>query len=163
MKHFFWTFLLIIAFACGSNDRPPEGVMSEKKMISFLKEAYYAETKVKNLHLSSDSSRLLFRNYELALYQKYGVTEEQFAESYNYYLQNPYQLEDINAAILDSLGVMDALLEKKGPGLPGADEEAAEKPGASEDADLKRKEKIKAGEEVKEAPEEPAEEEGEGQ
>ncbi|MGB5931304.1 MAG: DUF4296 domain-containing protein, partial [Cyclobacteriaceae bacterium] len=81
-----------------------------------LKEAYYAETKVKNLHLSNDSSRLLFRHYELALYQKYDITEEEFTRSYNYYLQNPLMLEDINAAILDSLGVMESLLEKEGRG-----------------------------------------------
>lgn len=116
MKYFFWTILLISAISCTGDGRPPEDVISEKKMISFLKEAYYAETKIKNLHLSNDSSRLLFRHFELALYDKYDITEEEFTRSYNYYLQHPMMLEDINAAILDSLGVMESLLEKEGRG-----------------------------------------------
>ncbi|MGB3180546.1 MAG: DUF4296 domain-containing protein [Cyclobacteriaceae bacterium] len=116
MKYFFWIILLVLTVSCSRDNSPPEGILGEEKMVSFLKEAYYAETKVKNLHLSNDSSRLLFRHYELALYQKYDITEEEFTRSYNYYLQNPLMLEDINAAILDSLGVMESLLEKEGRG-----------------------------------------------
>jgi hypothetical protein len=126
VKYFFWTIVLISAFSCSGDSRPPEDVISEKKMISFLKEAYYTETKIKNLHLSNDSSRLLFRHFELALYDKYDITEEEFTRSYNYYLQNPTMLEDINAAILDSLGVMESLLEQESR---GEGDEGDEEPG----------------------------------
>ncbi|MFA0962795.1 DUF4296 domain-containing protein [Roseivirga sp. BDSF3-8] len=126
MKHTFWIILLLLAISCTGEDRPPEGVVSQEKMVSFLKEAYLAETKVKNLHLSRDSSALLFRHYELALYEKYGISEEEFTLSYNYYLQNPTQLEDINGAILDSLGVMESLLEKEGRDRPGEGNEEEE-------------------------------------
>lgn len=78
-----------------------------------MKDAYLAETKVKNLHLSKDSSLVLFRHFELALYDKHGISEEQFTESYNFYLQHPEMLEELNGAVLDSLGVMESLLMKE--------------------------------------------------
>lgn len=79
--------------------------MSEDAMVDYLIELHIAEAKIQNLRLKKDSSELVFKVYEKHLLEKNGLTDSIFIRSYNYYLQNPSQLEIIYESVVDSISV----------------------------------------------------------
>lgn len=103
--------LLLIATGCAKKVEIPENVLQKEVMVDFLIDAYIAESKTKNLRLPHDSARVIFRHYELALYNRHNITEEAFERSYQFYLEHPKLFEEINATVLDSLGVRERLTQ----------------------------------------------------
>ena len=90
--------------ACDKSSEQGE-IMPTKAMINYLIELHIAEAKVQNLRLKKDSSDYVFNVYEKHLLKTNELTDSLFIRSYNYYLQNPAQLEIIYEAIVDSISV----------------------------------------------------------
>lgn len=62
-----------------------------------------AESKIKTLRISSDSARHVFSIYEVQIFDKHNVTQEDYLRSYEYYLDNHRLMSRVHQAVLDTL------------------------------------------------------------
>lgn len=105
-------FLIIMWLAVGCHrERLPEDVMSPEQMISYLIDLHIAEASVQNLRLRRDSAEVVFAAREKYLLKEHQITDSLFIRSYNYYLRHPDKLEEIYAAVVDSLSLRQSLLK----------------------------------------------------
>ena len=117
MKRLFLCLLALWVFACDNTLGTPSGIISEKKMVSILTELQVAESKVKNLRVSSDSARHIFSIYELKILNTHNVTPEEYLRSYEYYLENHRLMMRVHQAVLDTLMARQTKVEKM-PDIP---------------------------------------------
>ena len=104
MKNLFLLLLLIlITTACTKNADKPENVLSQEEMVRIMADMQLAEAKVKNLRVSTDSARHLFSIYELQVFEEWGISPEQYKESYEYYLTQYDVMSDLHTALIDTL------------------------------------------------------------
>ncbi len=83
----------------------PEGILPTDKMVSILTDIHELETKVANLKLTYDSSSLLYKQQQDSIFKKHQVTDSVYTESFDYYLQQVELLDEIYAAVVDSLSL----------------------------------------------------------
>ena len=104
MKNLFLLLLVIlITNACSENADKPENVLSQEEMVRIMADMQLAEAKVKNLRVSTDSARHLFSIYELQIFEEWGITAEQYKESYEFYLTDYELMSDLHTALIDTL------------------------------------------------------------
>ena len=112
MKKSFLGIIILVAISC-SSDRPPKHIMNEQDMINYLIDLHIAEAAVQNLRLKVDSAGIVFAAKEKHLLKEHNVTDSIFINSYNYYLDHPLKLEDIYAAVVDSISLKQSLLKEE--------------------------------------------------
>ena len=95
---------MLTAMACDKSSEQGE-IMPANTMINYLIDLHLVEAQVQNLRLKKDSADYIFNVYEKHLLEKNELTDSLFIRSYNYYLQNPDQLEIIYEAVVDSISV----------------------------------------------------------
>lgn len=76
-------------------------------MTSILIDVHILESKVNDLKLPFDSSRLLYNTLEQDLFIKHGVSEEKYKLSYQFYVMNVDLLDEVYATVVDSLNFME--------------------------------------------------------
>lgn len=103
MNRLFLCLLALTTFACDNTLGQPEGILPEKKMISMLVDLQVAESKIKTLRISSDSARHVFSIYEVQIFDKHNVSQEEYLRSYEYYLENHRLMSRVHQAVLDTL------------------------------------------------------------
>ena len=84
------SLIIFLALACSSDDGIPNGIMGINEMKPIVWDLMRSGELV-NLQLKSDSTHVLQRNTALynQVFNMYGITKEQFYESYTYYQQHP--------------------------------------------------------------------------
>jgi hypothetical protein len=93
---------------------PPEQLLSQQQMVSFLIDLHLAEAKMNYAEVRrSDSTEILFRNYEKHLMNRHGFTDSVYLKSYTYYLDNMELMNEIYDDVVDSLNVMSTLEKAK--------------------------------------------------
>ncbi len=112
MKKSFLGIIILVAISC-SFDRQPKSIMNEQEMINYLIDLHIAEAAVQNLRLKADSAMIVFAAKEKHLLKEHNVTDSIFIYSYNYYLNHPLMLEDIYAAVVDSISLRQSLLKEE--------------------------------------------------
>jgi hypothetical protein len=93
-------FLLL---ACNSSQETPAGILRKDEMVKVLREIYISEEKVNRLTLPRDSALALFAHMQDKVFAKTGVNDSTFEKSLNYYFEHPNDLQQIYAAVVDSL------------------------------------------------------------
>lgn len=78
-------------------------------MAIFIKDLYLLESKVKDLKLTKDSAKVIYDYYERKLYEKYQMNDSIYRLSFQYYLDDIDQLNDIYGIIADSLSLEERL------------------------------------------------------
>ena len=101
-------FLLLAVFAlffqsCKNNADKPKDLLPKKTMAGIMADMAVAEAKVKNLRLSVDSSRQIYRIYENNIFKERGISSERYKDSYQYYLLNYKEMASIHEAVIDTL------------------------------------------------------------
>src|SRR5689334_16115600 len=99
ITHVGFVFLLV---GCGPEKTPP-GVLTEKEMVSVLTDIYLAEEKAGHMGIPHDSVRKIFPQFEAKVFENAGISDSIFTKSVEYYKANPKKLENIYAALVDSL------------------------------------------------------------
>lgn len=79
----------------------------------FLKDLYMLESKVKELRLTKDSTKIIFDYYEKKLYEEHNMTESLYRESFKYYMDDVKGLSKIYEIIADSLSLEERLANVK--------------------------------------------------
>ena len=79
------------------------------------------ESKVKELRLTKDSTKIIFDYYEKKLYEEHNMTDSLYRESFKYYMDDIKGLSRIYEIIADSLSLEERLAAAKDK-KPYADE-----------------------------------------
>ena len=70
-----------------------------------LTEIYIAEDKVNRLSVDPDSSHRIFEDFRRKIGEKTGIPDSVFRRSLDYYTARPQEMEQIYAALVDSLNL----------------------------------------------------------
>ncbi len=97
--------VFVFLFPACMPEKPAERVLTEKEMVAVLTEIYLMESKVGQVSISYDSIKKIFPKLEAKVFEKMGVTDSVFQKSMEFYLNNPKKLENIYAALIDSLNL----------------------------------------------------------
>ena len=100
-------YLIILCFllACTSpKERIPEGILSQKEFASILKEVHLAEAtfELQKTNGKEEAENALVNSYQ-TIYGNHHIDENKFQETLNYYANNPDELEEIYATVLEEL------------------------------------------------------------
>ena len=104
-KVFLLAVLFVLVLSCGSEERIPEDVLSQEKMIDLLIDIRIAEGKIGTLTIPIDSAQLLFDALEQRIFEEHQIDTMVYLKSHNYYLMNPDKYLYITDAVIDSLKV----------------------------------------------------------
>ena len=96
--------LLLTACQRPENLAPPADLLSREKTISLLAEMHLLEARVENARLAPDSARALYQAQQKNLLWQASVSDSIFLRSYRYYSIHGKDLDEIYAAVIDSLG-----------------------------------------------------------
>ncbi len=109
----------MLLVACGPDEaadfvKKPDQLLSKDQMVSFLVDLHLAEAKISYAGIGkADSTERMFRNYEAYLFKKHHITDSVYYQSYEYYLAQMDQLDEIYASVVDSLSVLDTIEKNK--------------------------------------------------
>lgn len=82
----------------------------------FLKDLYMLETKMDELRLTKDSTKIIFAYYENKLYEKHNMTDSLYRESFKYFMNDIKGLTKIYEIMADSLSLEERLASAKDKG-----------------------------------------------
>ena len=67
-------------------------------------EIHLLEAKIKQVPIvPNDSAPAVYNHYEKLLFADFGITQDQYERSFNYYVDNPTEFEKIYNAVVDTL------------------------------------------------------------
>jgi hypothetical protein len=96
---------LLVLDGCSSKAKRPAGVLSRREMVDILEEIYIAEAKISRMGIHGDSSDRVFEIFRKKVAEKTNVSDSVFQRSFNYYKDQPQDLELIYTALVDSLNL----------------------------------------------------------
>ncbi|MBJ7427961.1 MAG: DUF4296 domain-containing protein [Bacteroidia bacterium] len=104
--------LVITTIGCNQNNNlKPDPFFDRKKMGDILTDIQIMEAGVNQIGLITDSlNKSMLWHYDF-VYKKHNITEKQFTENYDFYLQEPAELDSVYVDVLNNLAKM--RLEKK--------------------------------------------------
>ena len=109
---------LLLATSCDRPELvpPPSNLLSKEELTSLLIRLHVLEARVESSRVAPDSARALFeaQRRQILAHYKLTPTDSAFERSYHYYSIHGKDLDEIYAAIIDSL----AAREKKMGGNP---------------------------------------------
>jgi hypothetical protein len=104
MKNLFLLLIIILlATACSQPSEKPANLLPKETMVRVMADMHFAEAKVKNMRVSTDSARHVFSIYELKIFDRWNISPEQYTQSYEYYLTRYDEMTAMQAALIDTL------------------------------------------------------------
>ncbi len=99
---------LLILYGCGDrkNDEK-KNVLSQEQLSSLLIKIYIAEAVADNLPYLKDSSIKVFAPFEQKLLKSRNIPDSVLKATYQYYIENPKELEKVYDVVIDSLTLME--------------------------------------------------------
>ena len=108
-------YFLLICLILSCSEKPttamPEGILSEKKMISVLTDIQLIEGAVSKKLIDRSVNNKESHRYYTKAFEKQGITRQQFDESINFYTENPENMEKIYEKVLVELSKIKAELQ----------------------------------------------------
>ena len=105
--------LFILFVGCTSHEvKIPENILTQEQMMPILVDIHVIEGARNGSIMLGDTNGI--EDYYAKVYEKYGITEDQFKSSFAFYSDNPTVFIPIYEEVLDSLKANGALLAKKG-------------------------------------------------
>jgi len=96
--------VLVIVSACSTESEVPEDLIPQDQMVSVLVEVHMLESKIKNLSIRPlDSAKVVYDHYENLLFADFNITQDQYERSFNYYIENLDEFEDVYTTVVDTL------------------------------------------------------------
>ena len=111
IKKVFLGMVAFLLFSCGGEEKKPDDILPESKMISVMIDLRIAEGKVAVLTLNNDSSRVLFKELEKRVFNDHEIDSASYVKSYQYYMLRPEEALYIADAVIDSLKVIQQIQE----------------------------------------------------
>lgn len=98
----FFLLILTLAVACQNNEKPKE-VLTQAQLSALMVEVYLAESKLDAIAKPKDTTIKYFMPFEEKLLQRLGISDSVLKKTYNYYLANPKELEQVYDSVIDTL------------------------------------------------------------
>jgi hypothetical protein len=95
---------LLILSGCTQKGKP-KGLLGQADMVRVMTELYLAEQKVATVGVSRDSTAQMFRYMSPEIFSNAGTNDSIFRLSFDYYMENPVQMQEIYTALIDSLNL----------------------------------------------------------
>ena len=113
--------LLVILFVgCASPEvKIPENILTQEQMMPIMVDIHVIEVARNGSIMLGDTNGI--EDYYAKVYEKHGITEDQFKSSFAFYSDNPTVFIPIYEEVLDSLKANGALLAKKGVNIEHED------------------------------------------
>lgn len=105
MKKYFLLINVIVGFSC-STATDQQVVIPESQMVELLVDIHILEARVDKLRVSNDSSFTIYNTLESEIFEKYGVSKEEYEHSFQYYLAHSKLMDHIYGIVVDSLNVI---------------------------------------------------------
>ena len=77
-----------------------------------LSELHFVDALINQKNLAADSAKKLSSDYYDFIYRKYAVTANDFNNTFQYYLNNPADMDSIYVKVLENLNMEDLKLKK---------------------------------------------------
>ena len=113
LGHYFASVLFILFIGCASPEvQTPETVLTPEQMMPIMVDIHVIEGARNGAIMLGDTNGI--EDYYAKVYEKHGITEDQFKSSFAFYSDNPTVFIPIYEEVLDSLKANGAVLAKKG-------------------------------------------------
>ena len=101
--------MALLAAACRPDGPPaPDDLIPPETMVELLTQIHLTEAKIGVLSLPPDTAALYFQYQRQRLFAGHQVDSARFRRSYEHYLNHIDQIDDIYAAVVDSLGAIES-------------------------------------------------------
>jgi len=108
MQRFFQILALTVGIAsCSSETKVPDNVLDKSTMINLVSELHLTEAYVNVNYPYSDSARYIFRKLEDSVLKANGTQKTVFDSSMSYYQKDIKTMDEIYAASIDSLTLIE--------------------------------------------------------
>ena len=105
--------LFVLFIGCASPEvKIPQNVLTPEQMMPIMVDIHVIEGARNGAIMLGDTNGI--EDYYAKVYEKHGITEDQFKTSFAFYSDNPTVFIPIYEEVLDSLKANGALLSKKG-------------------------------------------------
>ncbi|MBC7387999.1 MAG: DUF4296 domain-containing protein [Opitutaceae bacterium] len=101
--------LLMIFSACKKETQTEANVLEKEKMVTVLTQLHLAEAYVNANYTFSDSARYLYKSLEDSILKSQGTNLAVFDSSLAYYQKDVKSMDEIYAASIDSLSLMEGI------------------------------------------------------
>lgn len=110
MKKLFILIVFLSVFSCDKKDPAmPDDLLSKESMVNILINIHIAEAAISLKDLPSDSAQVLYKRKKQEIFKEHGVASSRFYKSYQYYISDIKGMDDIYAAVIDSLSLREAI------------------------------------------------------
>jgi len=108
-KVFLILAICLCTFCTKRKVKNPKDLYSIEQVAVFLKDLYMLEQKVNDLKIREDSAKVVFAHYEQKLFEKHGMEDSLYRESFKYYMDDIRSMAGIYEIIADSLSLQQRL------------------------------------------------------
>jgi citrate synthase len=106
--------VLMFLISCGTkSNEKPGSLLSEEKLAAVLTEVELLDAVYTLEYQKRDTSRQTMAAYYEEVYQRHGVTREQFTESLEWYGKDPEKIRALRYKVYDELSRMQAELKSE--------------------------------------------------
>jgi hypothetical protein len=98
-------FVLLLS-ACIKEEKHPKQVLTKEQMVAVLVDIHIAEARANRVALRSyDSIQAYYKKLERDVFVKHKVDSASYRKSFTYYMDHMKHMDEIYAAVVDSLNV----------------------------------------------------------
>lgn len=99
-------FILFI-FACSNSNKEPENLIPHKEMSYILKDMVLLEATYNTKLIRIKNKKELMKSFGSEILTKHSITKEEFDISYEYYVKNSEEFEEILELVFEELNKME--------------------------------------------------------
>ncbi|MDX5420983.1 MAG: DUF4296 domain-containing protein [Hymenobacteraceae bacterium] len=96
-------------------------MIEKERMVRILADVHMAEAQVEHALVYPDTALMTFNHQQQLILDKHGVSQEEFRDTYRYYLVNVKEMDALYETIIDTLSVREAKI-RASKGLPAAEQ-----------------------------------------
>lgn len=123
MKKLFCILFCLSLLGCQrQNDKKPENLIPESKLVPILADIHMAEALIETNVIYPDTALMVFTKEQREIFKKYGVTQGEFKKTYRYYLRNLTAMDALYESVVDTLSLRETKIQMKEGKKPEADD-----------------------------------------
>ena len=108
MRHLFLFAILGLFCFCAGSYPEPQDLLTEDKMVAILLDINIAEGGMKARYVLGDSAKALAPYLYDHIYDKHGVSRDQFDRNLDYYLHQPGKMDKIYEQVITELSIRES-------------------------------------------------------
>lgn len=86
-------------------------MVPREKMVQILADVHTREAQIERAVVYPDTALMIFNREKKLILENYGVSEQQFKDTYKYYLDNVEAMDKLYETIIDTLSVRETKLK----------------------------------------------------